>query len=135
MKVLESQFRNQIVAHTSFEFGNLYFFKNCVVSEINEGFIIDKEEALELGQEILKYFDEKIQFYVITNRIHSYSIMPSAQRFISQFNKRILAVHFVTYDPLAMRTARFESIFSSVKIMHFTDIHHAILATKQRLVS
>ncbi|MEH6407511.1 MAG: hypothetical protein V7767_09535 [Leeuwenhoekiella sp.] len=135
MTILESSFSNQISDETVLKFGKLYYIGNSVIIEINKGYLIDNREKEQIMEDIVTKIPSSLSFYIISNRINTYTVAPGKFHTNKKIESRILGFYFVTYDSLALRTAQFESKFLSVKTMQFSAIDHALLAANRKIVS
>lgn len=73
MSITDHNSNKELIDSIEVKIGKLYFFKNYVVTEFNEGVLITFENFSETGK-LIKAFYEDEDFGVITNRTNSYSL-------------------------------------------------------------
>ena len=74
MKLIDSKFAPSVEGINVTRFGVIYFFKDFVVTEINEGVVYGTETSEELTRLILEQYATKTNIHVISNRINNYSV-------------------------------------------------------------
>lgn len=76
MKFINSNLSNQVLESHTVKSGKLYFLKNIVVAEFNEGVHIDFNSSQEYIGLILDFYGDERPFGYICNRINDFSISP-----------------------------------------------------------
>lgn len=74
MRILESDFSNQIIEFVQNKLGNIFFFNHIAVVELNEGIHFDINNASLITDELKSYFGDTKPFGVVANRVNSYSV-------------------------------------------------------------
>lgn len=123
MKVLESKLRSQLLKTEILPFGELHFFKNVIISEINNGAHIDADKYIDLIILLAEFYGTEKSFGFISNRVNNYSISPVE---ISKINTldNISASSTITYSDSDTKTAKFEHSFCKIKLKNnFSDLY------------
>lgn len=104
------------------EIGTLYFLKNIVISEINDGVHINYSTSLKVFEAIKSFYIDCESFGYISNRINDYSITPlDFGKFHDHFpNLKVFAT--VTYSELNKMNTDLEKRFCKVPYKNFTDL-------------
>lgn len=132
MSITYSPHYSKVLSKEIVDLGTLYFFKNFLVAEFNEGVIIGFENFNETRAKIETYFGNK-NFGFIANRKHSYSIVITDA---SQFNrtfKNLKAYATVTYSTFASKVFEMENHFFDFNRQNFGDLDDAIRWTEENL--
>lgn len=126
MKLIESDFSNQILKQVKTNLGNLFFFNHIVIIEFNETVHVDINNATETLNAIKTYFGDARSFGIISNRIYSYSIkLLDIPLFRKQFvNLKGYAV--VGYTPAGKMNAQIENSYCLANNINFDNIYEAV---------
>lgn len=113
----------QLLKTYTFEEGNLYFYEDVIVGEINEGVHITTEELLSF----FEFFREnyKIPFGYISYRKNSYSIDPQVYKALPE-NTLLKGIAVVTDQKFSTLNAQVEKSFFNGRFEVFTTINAAI---------
>ncbi|WP_452226138.1 hypothetical protein [Lacinutrix cladophorae] len=131
MKIIETNLNNFIEdTHTS-KNGTFYFFKDFIVSEINQGAIINWETAQEIINMATDYYGENPQICYISNRINPYSINPIDWNIFFKSGKRLNGYAIVSYTENGWLNALIEKLFYNSKIARFKNLFEAISWVKE----
>ncbi len=74
MNIKDSNIYTQVIKEHNSVLGDLYFFKNLVVAQINEGVHVSIENAQSCYNAIYDFYGSVKDFGLISNRINTYSI-------------------------------------------------------------
>lgn len=115
--------------------GVFYFYTNYMISEINEGVIIDLNVVLEVtNQYTKKYYGQQVPFVYISNRINSYSINPTIHFETAKLLTNAKGYAIVTYNHLNTEVAHMEKSFLSIPTRVFSTLEDAVKWTKELIV-
>ena len=128
MKLIDSKFASLIEGVCVAKFGVVYFFKEFIVTEVNEGEIfgiLSSEELIELAY---NHYGTKANLHIISNRINNYSVVPTHWvDFYKTKNENVIkSVSFVNYNELAYSNAKLEQTFIKCKTECFSNLQDAI---------
>lgn len=113
--------------------GNIKFYSNFLVTEFKEGICFTFENAVQLADMVREHFGEA-PFGYISNRKHSYSIVPIDYFRIKEVFPNIKAFSAVTYSEQQKALIDFENIFlEEMKLANFDTLDEAIQWTISRL--
>ncbi|MBA6152587.1 hypothetical protein [Gelidibacter maritimus] len=127
MRFEESKYFD-LLPHTKieFSFGNYYFCKNFVISELQEGVHFDWEKILEVIGAMLDYYGEGIEIAYISNRVNPYSIEPQLwYRFHEEFDF-IIATATVAYNDFGYINASIEKQFANISLKRCDNLSEAL---------
>jgi len=117
----------KVLTTFEYDFGNFFVFEGFVVSEINEGVIYSWENHARLvTRDITEIIPEYSNLIYISNRIYSYSVVPSdwIKFFNNQFELRAYAV--VGHTTGSFLNMVIEALFFKKNIKQFTNLEEAI---------
>jgi len=107
--------------------GSFYFYDNFIVSEINEGVIIDLDIILQFTfKHTKKYFPPNVPFVFISNRINSYSLNPTIHYETAKVLKNTKGYAVVAYDDINKKVAKLEMAFLKIPTKIFNSLDDAI---------
>lgn len=127
MKVIDTYLAELIEDVHITKYGKYYFFKNLIISEIDEGVIYNWEAAQEIIDVIYEYYGENPSVSYISNRINKYSFVPTDWiKFYKSRHNFLNNYAVVTYSNKGLSNALLEKLFLKTKVQHFTKLHAAI---------
>ena len=107
-------------------FGNFYFFKTFVVSELKEGVHFDWQKVKILSDLIASHYEKKNNLVYISNRINSYSIEPQSWLKFDKKYHFFKATGIIAYDNRGGLSVVLERLFSKERIKRFRSLKAAI---------
>ncbi|KAA5825750.1 hypothetical protein FPF71_07520 [Algibacter amylolyticus] len=126
MKILESEFSEQITKFVENEVGYIYFFNHIAVVEINEGVHLDINNAPKIINELNKYFKETMPYGVVANRINSYSVNLVHVPLIRKMAKNLYAYGVVGHDLAGKMNAAIENDFCKADKVEYDSLFDAV---------
>jgi hypothetical protein len=122
VKVTDSNLENEIEDIYILEYGTFYFCSQYVISEINEGVNFDWELAQEVIELVYAHYGTEVEISYISNRIHSYSLVP--QDWLKFFSARhsMRCFGIVTYTKAGLMNVMLEKLFFQGKIKKFETL-------------
>ncbi len=126
MKIIESDFSNQIIKSVHKDIGNIFFFNDIVIIEFNEGVHVDINNSVEVFNEIKSYFGAARPFGVIANRINSYSVKLLDANLFREKVKNLSAYGVVGYNLAGKMNAEIENNFCLSENVNYDCIREAI---------
>ncbi len=115
-----------ILEHLEYEFGSFYFFRNFIISEIKTGVIIDFEKIKPAFQNVIKHYRRDIPFVYISNRINSYSVVPTSHFQTRDIFPNLMGYAIVSYNPKTDKVAELERSFFDKHLEIFDSLDKAI---------
>lgn len=132
MSIIDISHKDQLLRMEVVDLGKLYFFKDFLVAEFNEGITITFDN-FDVVRFLIKTHYKDSEFGFIANRIHSYSIaINDAPLFNSTF-KNLKAYATVTYSSFASKVFEMENHFFDFNRQNFNNLNDAIDWTKHNL--
>ncbi len=126
MKIIESDFSNQILKFVQNRLGNIFFFNHIAVVELNEGVHFDIENAPIIINELESYFGERQPYGVVANRINSYSVDLINTPLYREKAKNLYAYGVVGHDLASKMNAEIENDFCVSEKVDYDTIYDAI---------
>ena len=125
-RVRDIPFFKNIKEIREFQFGTFYFFDGLVISEINEGQIFGWQMAQKAIIAAREVFGEDMPIAYISNRINSYSVVPTDWgKFYS--NRNQLSFYSVVGNTKgSFASLVMERMFFKNSIKQFRDLEEAI---------
>ncbi len=111
-------------------FGDIFFLKNTMVTELNDAIHFDWEKAILLIDLAEKFYGKELFMNYIANRIYDYSVV--AQNWLKFFeqDRKLKSFSIVTYGQTGMTNIVMERLFyKKGKIQHFTNLTEALKFT------
>ncbi len=125
MKILESDFSNQIVEFVQNKLGNIFFFNHIAVVELNEGVHFNLKNSPMIIDELKAYFGNK-PFGVVANRVNSYSVDLLDTPKYRQEVKNLQSYAVVGHDLASKMNATMENDFCVSEKVDHDSIYDAI---------
>ena len=97
------------IEYQDIEFAQLFFFKDYVISQLNEGVVLDKQKHVVLVKALSDYYKGQPYVY-IGYRVHEYNVNPMVY-IESRTISNLAGICIVTPFKKDEKTARFESNF------------------------
>ena len=125
MKVADSDLVSEIEDIYIFDYGTFYFCSDYVISEIHEGVLFSWELAQEVIELVYQHYGKAVLISYISNRIHSYSLVP--QDWLKFFAERHTLQCFavVTYTKQGLMNVMLEKLFFKSRIKRFETLYEA----------
>jgi len=126
MLVSESNINNVLEDVYILKSGTFYFFEDLIISEIKEGILFDWETAQDVIRLAEGHYGKNNKVAYISNRVHSYSLIP--QDWLKFFKARnsISAFAVVSYSTQEKSDILIERLFFKSKIKKFFDLKEAV---------
>ncbi len=126
MKIIESDFQNQIQAFVQNKLANIFFFNHIAVIEMNEGVHFNSTNADLITNELNAFFGPSRPFGVVANRINSYSVDLIDTPIYREKIKNLRAYGVVGHDKASKMNAKIESNFCISDKVDYDSIYDAI---------
>lgn len=125
--IKETHLYAEVIKEFTYPFGNVFVFKEFVVSEINEGQVFNWEKAKLIAKDVFSFLDTNgADVIFISNRINSYSVVPLD--WLKFYNQQytLKAYCVVSQNKRSILNTRLESLFYAKRIKHFNSIFEAV---------
>lgn len=136
--IKDTPYINSVKEIRTYEFGTFFFFDHLVVSEINEGVVFNWEMAKKVINAAFDILGNQFPIAYISNRIHSYSLVPTDWlKFYKEYKNHLTSYSIVVYRYSTITNIFLEKMFSDIKIQKFNTIDNAInwsISEKQKLI-
>jgi len=107
-------------------YGKFYFYKNFIISEINEGEYITKENAKELIDLALGHYGDNLNLSLISNRYNNQEIKYEDWETFYKEGFQLKALAIVTYDKSDLMNFMIEKNKFHDKIRNFYSLENAV---------
>jgi hypothetical protein len=97
------------IHYKDIDFAQLFFFDNYVISQLQEGVLLEASNSKTLINALEDHYQDK-PFVYIANRTFAYNVSPMLYREASNMDK-LKGICIVTSKTLSQDTARFEGKF------------------------
>lgn len=135
MKLLETDFANQIVKKVENKLGDIFFFEDIAIVELHEGVHFDMKNSSSIIDELVNYFGNSKPYGIVANRINSYSVnLMDAPVFRSQA-KNMKAYGVVGHDLASKMNAEIENGFCFKEKVNYDTIADAIQTVSEKVKS
>jgi len=131
MRVSDSNLISEVEDVYILDSGIFYFCTNYIISEIKEGITFDWQTAVQVIDLAYAHYGQDAKISYISNRIHSYSLVP--QDWLKFFSARhtLLSFAVVTYTKAGLMNVVLEKMFFKSKIKRFENLYEATEWVKQ----
>jgi len=126
MKIVESDFSNQILKFVENQVGNIFFFNHIAVVELNEGVHFDINNAPIIIDELKSYFGKSQPFGVIANRVNSYSVNLIDTPLYKEMARNLYAYGVVGHDLAGKMNSEMENDFCVSEKVDYDNIYEAV---------
>jgi hypothetical protein len=126
MRILESDFSNQIIEFVQNKLGSIFFFNHIAVVELNEGIHFNVNNAPLIIDELKSYFGETKPFGVVANRVNSYSVDLLSTPTYREKVSNLKAYGVVGHDLASKMNATMENDFCISEKVDYDTIYDAI---------
>ena len=116
------------------DIGSFYFYKNFLVSEMNEGASLNYDKATKLFLLAKEYYGNNIPFVYISNRKNSYSFEPTTHFKSAKLFPNLKGYGVVSYDSINNKIASLEQSFLNVPTKIFDNLEEAKLWIRELIL-
>ncbi|WP_452596841.1 hypothetical protein [Pontimicrobium sp. MEBiC01747] len=117
----------------NFDFGNVRFYDNFLITELNEGISFDIDDAMKISELVSFHFKNK-PFAYISNRVNSYANVPVNYLKIKEVFPTIKVFAAVTYSELQKSIISIENSFLNGMLTDFNNLDDAIKWSQNKLL-
>lgn len=108
------------------DIGCVYVFDTFLVTEFNEGILLDHEKYKLIGNIVEDHFSHLENFGYIANRIYKYATTPTELIDLKKHMKSIPRTAHVYYDESTRESCLFESSFCPYESGFFDSLQKAL---------
>lgn len=126
MKINELSIINSRKAAYHLDIGCIHIFETFLVTEFNEGILLDYNKYKLIGKIVENHFSHLRRFGYIANRIHRYSTTPTELLEVKKHMKTIPHTAHVYYDEFTKESSIFESTFCPYEAAFFDNLEDAV---------
>ncbi|UOB17908.1 hypothetical protein [Abyssalbus ytuae] len=130
--IKSSPFYYHAIHVLEYSFGDFFLFENFIVGEIKKDIVFTwNDHAKIVVEEISHLYDQNGKDLIyISNRIHSYSLVPSDWIYFFKHSYNLKGYGIVSYTQKGMLNSILEKIFMRGKLRNFNNLDDAILWAK-----
>lgn len=136
LSVRDTDLYNEVLKECNYDFGNVYMFKEFVVSEFSKAETITWENhAKIIIYDIESFYDtDGSDVVYISNRINSYSVVASDWLKFYKASYTVKAYCIVSENKAGFLNSMIEKLFFKKKIIHFTNLLEVVNFVKKGLI-
>jgi len=126
--IKHTDFYKDVLKEFNYPFGDVFVFKNFVVSEFKKDVLVSwKDHAKQMVEDVVRFrrSDGRDIIY-ISNRIHAYSVVALDWLKFFKYQYGLKGYYIVSGSPISKMNILIEQIFFKDKIKHFESIYAAI---------
>ncbi|AXT63327.1 STAS/SEC14 domain-containing protein [Aquimarina sp. AD10] len=101
----------KLIKKYTLKIGQVYFYENFFVAEINEGITLNFEKSAILFELAQMHYTDKTPFVCISNRKNSYSFEPTSHFKSEKLFPNLKGFAAVIYDDISKEVASLEQAF------------------------
>ncbi|MEP0265749.1 hypothetical protein [Dokdonia sp.] len=127
MYLTESIISTEVKKVHNLKKGTLYVFDNFIVSEFNEGIILDFDCIVEVYHYLNLYSKNKHNFGYISNRIHQYTVKVTDFMKANVLAQKMYPSAVVAYDEASKNTFKFEKQLNNCHAILCDSLENAVV--------
>ncbi|WGD34371.1 hypothetical protein [Olleya sp. YS] len=135
MNIIDSDIFNYVIKRQTFSLGELYFFENLVVAQVNEGMHVGIDTAQDCFKAIYDFFGNDKSFGYISNRINKYSIEVLDYPKHSTLFPNLKMYGVIGYSHFTEMSIDIERQFCKMPFIEFENINEAYTYTNKYILS
>lgn len=123
-KIADTPFYKNAFQELNYSFGDFYLFEDFVVAEIKEGVVFNWEDhAKQVVEEIVNLYEDNVDNIVyISNRVHTYSVVPSDWLRFFKYSYSLKGYAVVSHGKRPI----LEKLFMKATMKNFVSLDKAI---------
>lgn len=136
ISVKDTDLYSEVLKECNYAFGNVYMFKEFVVSEFSKGETITWENhAKIIIYDIEAFYNtDGSDVIYLSNRINSYSVVASDWLKFYKSSYKVKAYCVISENKAGFLNSMIEKLFFKKKIIHFTNLLEAVNFVKKGLL-
>ncbi len=115
-----------LIKKYTLDIGTFYFYENFIIGEIIEGANLNFESGKELFRLAKTHYENNIPFVYISNRINSYSLIPTGHYKTIELFPNLKGYAIVVYNDINYKIAELEQSFISWPSNIFNTLEDAV---------
>lgn len=116
---------SDIIKSVKLDFTTLDFYKNYVISVVNEDAVFSHSQFMEVAKNCKEFFMEE-KFVYIAKRNNNYNVDPTVYLKLEEIRKNLVGIAIVSNKVSSINMAEFEKTFSKVNFKIFLELEEAI---------
>jgi len=133
MTIKETPLASEAISTIKTKFGNLYFFKQFLITEIFEGKVAGEKEFTKIFNLCLDVYGTKKPFGIVSHRLYPYSVnlfelIPISNKFNS-----VVANAVVAYTDISLKNFELEKRLLNFKGKFFNNLDSSISWIKKEV--
>ncbi|MDO5970530.1 hypothetical protein Q4Q35_12000 [Flavivirga aquimarina] len=136
VSVKDTNLYTEVIKEFNYTFGNIFVFQGYIISEINEGIVLNWEDhAKFFVKDVTDFLGTNGEdLILISNRINSYSIIASDWLKFFENNYDLKGYLIVLGQKTAKLGVMVENLFFNNKIKRFNSLYAAVNYVKNGLI-
>lgn len=123
---MSHKINRRLIKKYSLDIGSFYFYKNFIIGEIIESVNLNFESGKKLFELAKIHYKDTIPFVYISNRINSYSFIPTGHYKTIELFPNLKGYAIVVYNDINYKIAELEQFYISWQSNIFTTLEDAI---------
>ncbi|UKM64155.1 hypothetical protein GSB9_00702 [Flavobacteriaceae bacterium GSB9] len=133
MKIIDSDFSKNILKTVKNSLGNIFFFEDIAVVELNEGVHFDMNNSAPIIDELRAHYGDSKPYGVVANRVNSYSVNLMDAPYFKKQVKNMKAYGVIGHDLAGKMNAEVENSFCLSEKIDYDTISEAIEKVSERV--
>ncbi|SHI58713.1 hypothetical protein SAMN05216261_1186 [Algibacter luteus] len=136
ISIVNTELYKDCLKEINYSFGNVFIFKEFVISQFCRGEVISWENQIKLMVEDIGAFynSDGSDVVYISNRINSYSLVAADWLKFYKSNYKVKAYCVVSQNKAGYLNSMIEKLFFKKEIRHFSNLYEAVNYVKQGLI-
>lgn len=136
ISVKETSLNSEVLKEFNYPFGNVFVFRDFVISEINRGVSLNWDDYAKLIVDDVSCFlgTNGVDLIYISHRINSYSVVPYDWMHYFNNSYQLKGFFIVSENKTRLLNSFIESLFFNNKIKRFKDLNTAVNTIKTGLL-
>lgn len=127
MHLKDSTIKDGVKKIHNLQQGTIYVFENFMISEFNEGAIIDFDCFVQLFHYLNSYSENKESFGYISNRVNNYTVKVTDFMETRPLAQKVYPSAVITYDEKGRNTFKFEKQINDCHAILCESLDKAVL--------
>ncbi len=116
---------SELIKTVKLDFTTLDFYKNYVISVVNEEAVFSHSQFMEVVKNCKEVFNEN-RFVYISKRINNYNVDPTVYIKLEDIRKNLIGIAIVSNKVSSIKMAEFERTFSRVNYKISLELEEAV---------
>jgi len=137
ISIKQTHFYKDVLKELNYDFADIFIFDGFIISEVREGFTVNWDDHMRVMTiDVCDFIGSNGEDHIyLSNRINSYSVMPSDWLKFFRHRYSLQAYGVVCYTQGSILNAVIENLFFYKKIKRFNNLETAIQWASSKVLS